>query len=77
MMKRRSGAQITSLTSGPAAGAHGGEMVAAGTPEEVARNPASVTGLYISGKISIEVPEHRRTANGLSHQCARRASQQS
>jgi excinuclease ABC subunit A len=51
---------------GPAAGAHGGEIVAAGTPEEVACNPASVTGQYICGKLSIEVPAKRRTANGLS-----------
>src|SRR5919106_1075563 len=34
---------------GPAAGAHGGEVVAAGSPAEVARNPQSITGLYISG----------------------------
>ena len=49
---------------GPAAGAHGGEIVAAGTPEEVACNPASVTGQYICGKLSIEVPQTRRQANG-------------
>jgi excinuclease ABC subunit A len=49
---------------GPAAGAHGGEVVAAGTPDEVACNPASVTGQYICGKLSIEVPSHRRPPNG-------------
>ncbi|HEX7315985.1 MAG TPA: excinuclease ABC subunit UvrA [Pyrinomonadaceae bacterium] len=49
---------------GPAAGAHGGEVVAAGTPEEVACNEASVTGQYICGKLSIEVPGKRRQANG-------------
>src|SRR5215210_3077559 len=49
---------------GPAAGAHGGEIVAAGTPEEVACNPASVTGQYICGKLAIEVPGKRRPANG-------------
>ncbi len=49
---------------GPGAGAHGGELVAAGTPEEVAANPNSVTGLYISGKTSIQVPHERRTPNG-------------
>src|ERR687890_515697 len=49
---------------GPAAGAHGGEVVAAGTPEEVACNPASVTGQYICGKLSIEVPQKRRPPNG-------------
>jgi excinuclease ABC subunit A len=51
---------------GPAAGAHGGRIVAAGTPEDVACNPASVTGQYICGKLSIEVPERRRAPNGLS-----------
>jgi excinuclease ABC subunit A len=51
---------------GPAAGAHGGEIVAAGTPEEVAGNAASVTGQYISGKLSIEVPSRRRPPNGLA-----------
>jgi excinuclease ABC subunit A len=51
---------------GPAAGAHGGEIVAAGTPEEVACNPASVTGQYICGKLAIEVPQKRRAANGNS-----------
>ncbi|MCA1622079.1 MAG: excinuclease ABC subunit UvrA [Acidobacteria bacterium] len=49
---------------GPAAGAHGGEIVAAGTPEEVACNPASVTGQYICGKLAIEVPQRRRPAGG-------------
>ncbi|HZB46469.1 MAG TPA: excinuclease ABC subunit UvrA [Pyrinomonadaceae bacterium] len=51
---------------GPAAGAHGGEIVACGTPEEVACNPDSVTGLYICGKRAIEVPGARRTANGAA-----------
>src|SRR5829696_7437975 len=49
---------------GPAAGAHGGEVVAAGTPDEVACNPASVTGQYICGKLAIEVPRERRPPNG-------------
>ncbi|HVF67528.1 MAG TPA: excinuclease ABC subunit UvrA [Pyrinomonadaceae bacterium] len=49
---------------GPAAGAHGGEIVAAGTPEEVACNPASVTGQYICGSLSIGVPDKRRAPNG-------------
>src|ERR687890_544679 len=49
---------------GPAAGAHGGEIVAAGTPEEVACNAASVTGQYICGKLAIGVPDKRRAANG-------------
>ena len=51
---------------GPAAGAHGGEIVAYGTPDEVACNPDSVTGLYICGKRAIEVPGVRRTANGAA-----------
>ncbi len=41
---------------GPGAGEHGGSIVALGTPEEVARNPASLTGQYISGKRSIPFP---------------------
>ncbi len=49
---------------GPAAGAHGGEVVAVGTPAEVACNPKSVTGLYICGAQQIEVPKERRTPNG-------------
>ncbi|MEP6820019.1 MAG: excinuclease ABC subunit UvrA, partial [bacterium] len=49
---------------GPGAGAHGGELVAFGTAEDVARNPRSITGLYISGLKKIEVPLERRVANG-------------
>ncbi|HSS22024.1 MAG TPA: excinuclease ABC subunit UvrA [Pyrinomonadaceae bacterium] len=49
---------------GPGAGAHGGELVAVGTAEDVANNPASITGLYISGSKKIEVPKERRAANG-------------
>ncbi len=49
---------------GPGAGAHGGEVVATGTPEEVSCNPESVTGLYVCGKLKIAVPEQRRTPNG-------------
>ncbi|HVF87205.1 MAG TPA: excinuclease ABC subunit UvrA [Pyrinomonadaceae bacterium] len=51
---------------GPAAGTHGGEVVASGTPDEVACNPRSLTGLYICGAKEIEVPEARRTPNGLN-----------
>ncbi|HLL71740.1 MAG TPA: excinuclease ABC subunit UvrA [Pyrinomonadaceae bacterium] len=51
---------------GPAAGVHGGEIVATGTPEEVACNPNSVTGLYICGERRIELPVERRTPNGHS-----------
>ena len=49
---------------GPGAGIHGGQIVAAGTPEEVMANPASLTGQYLSGKRYIAVPEKRRPGNG-------------
>lgn len=49
---------------GPGAGAQGGEIVAAGTPAEVAANPNSITGQYLSGKKVIPVPEQRRKGNG-------------
>jgi len=45
---------------GPAAGAGGGRVVAQGTPAEVAANPASLTGDYLSGRLRIAVPETRR-----------------
>ncbi len=49
---------------GPGAGIHGGEIIKAGTPEEVMACPDSVTGQYLSGKRSIPVPEKRRKGNG-------------
>ena len=49
---------------GPGAGIHGGEVVAVGTPEEVAKNPNSITGDYLSGRRKIEVPKTRRKGNG-------------
>ncbi|BAK97824.1 UvrABC system protein A [Oscillibacter valericigenes Sjm18-20] len=49
---------------GPGAGIHGGEIVAAGTPEEVMANPKSLTGQYLSGKRKIAVPEIRRKGSG-------------
>jgi len=49
------------LDIGPGAGVAGGHVVAAGTPEEVALNEASVTGRYLSGSEKIEVPKKRRT----------------
>ena len=49
---------------GPRAGVHGGEIVAAGTPEEVMANPNSITGAYLSGRKKIEVPKTRRKGNG-------------
>ncbi|MCH4284246.1 MULTISPECIES: excinuclease ABC subunit UvrA [Bacillota] len=49
---------------GPGAGIHGGNVVAAGTPEEVMANPDSITGQYLSGKMKIEIPAKRRKGNG-------------
>ena len=49
---------------GPAAGVHGGEVVACGTPEEVAACTTSVTGDFLSGRRKIKVPETRRAGNG-------------
>ena len=49
---------------GPGAGEHGGEVVAAGTAEEIMKNEKSVTGAYLSGKIKIPVPEERKTPTG-------------
>ncbi len=49
---------------GPGAGVHGGEIVAAGTPEEVMNTPGSITGDYLSGRRKIPVPKERRTGNG-------------
>ncbi len=51
---------------GPGPGVHGGEVVAAGTPEEVAKIDASITGRYLAGKEKIEVPSSRREGNGKS-----------
>ncbi len=48
------------IDMGPLAGIHGGEIVAAGTPEEVKKNKMSITGKYLSGEIKIHVPEIRR-----------------
>ena len=45
---------------GPGAGRHGGEVVAVGTPKQIAKNPKSLTGLFLSGKRSIAIPERRR-----------------
>ena len=49
---------------GPAAGIHGGEVVAVGTPAEVAANTGSVTGDFLSGRRKIAVPQVRRAGNG-------------
>ncbi|HEY6550721.1 MAG TPA: excinuclease ABC subunit UvrA, partial [Solirubrobacterales bacterium] len=52
------------LDLGPGAGEHGGHVIAAGTPAQVAKNPASLTGQYLSGKRKIELPEVRRQPSG-------------
>ena len=49
---------------GPGAGVHGGRIIAAGTPEEVSANPASLTGQYLSGRRYIAVPVERRKGSG-------------
>ena len=51
---------------GPGAGIHGGEVVVAGTPKEVAACRKSLTGDYLSGRKSIAVPKSRRPGNGKS-----------
>jgi excinuclease ABC subunit A len=49
---------------GPGAGELGGEVVAAGTPGQIARHRSSLTGAYLSGRASIPVPRRRRAGNG-------------
>ena len=49
---------------GPGAGKHGGELVAEGTPQQIQKNPKSLTGQYLAGKEFIEVPKRRRSGNG-------------
>ena len=49
---------------GPGAGVHGGQVVAAGTAEEVMNTPGSITGDYLSGRKKILVPAQRRTGSG-------------
>ena len=50
---------------GPGAGEHGGEVVYAGTCEELMKCEASITGQYLSGKLSVPVPKKRRTPTGF------------
>jgi len=49
------------IDMGPAAGVHGGEVVAQGTPAQIFENPDSLTGAYLSGKRCIEIPANRRS----------------
>jgi len=50
---------------GPGAGEHGGEIIAAGTVEDLINNENSITGAYLSGKLSIPVPDKRREPKGF------------
>ena len=49
---------------GPGAGEHCGQIVAVGTAEEIMKNPESITGAYLSGRLQIPVPDQRRTPTG-------------
>ena len=49
---------------GPGAGSNGGEVVAIGTADEISKNPTSITGAYLSGKLRIPVPDKRRKPTG-------------
>ncbi|MEG0768668.1 MAG: excinuclease ABC subunit UvrA [Ruthenibacterium sp.] len=49
---------------GPGAGIHGGEIIAAGTVDDICKEPRSITGQYLSGKKSIKIPAERRKGNG-------------
>ena len=49
---------------GPAAGEHGGRVIAEGTPKDILANPKSLTGAYLSGRKKVEIPEERREGNG-------------
>jgi len=52
------------IDMGPGAGVHGGYVVAQGRPAEIAANPASLTGKYLSGELEIPIPPRRRSENG-------------
>jgi len=49
---------------GPAAGEHGGQVIAEGTPKQILVHPKSLTGQYLSGRKQVEVPKERREGNG-------------
>jgi excinuclease ABC subunit A len=59
------------LDFGPAAGQHGGQIVARGTPAQVAKQPRSVTGPYLAGSKSIPVPTNRRMTSAATVEPAR------
>ena len=52
------------IDMGPGAGSHGGEVVSAGTPQQIEADPGSITGRYLSGTEAIVVPDRRREPNG-------------
>jgi excinuclease ABC subunit A len=52
---------------GPGAGLHGGKIVAQGTPDEIEKNPASLTGKYLKGELEITLPECRRKSDKFLH----------
>ena len=54
------------IDMGPGAGVNGGKVVAAGTPEEVAKVKESLTGQYLSGSLKMDIPQKRRSGNGKS-----------
>ena len=51
------------IDMGPAAGVHGGQITAVGTPQQIANNPDSLTGKYLSGQLSIKMPTVRRVTD--------------
>jgi excinuclease ABC subunit A len=55
------------IDMGPGAGIHGGKIIAQGTPLQIERNPHSLTGQYLSGKLAIEIPDSRRQADNYIH----------
>ncbi|MBN1549621.1 excinuclease ABC subunit UvrA [Candidatus Babeliales bacterium] len=61
------------IDMGPAAGVHGGQVIAAGTPDEIALHPLSLTGSYVAGVKSIPVPRLRRRPKGwlVMRDCSR------
>ncbi len=57
------------IDMGPGAGVHGGHIVAEGSPEEIMKNPHSITGMYLSGELKIDIPTARRVPIGFIGVC--------
>ena len=55
------------IDMGPGAGIHGGKIIAQGTPQQIEQHPRSLTGQYLSGKLSIDIPEMRRHSEKYIH----------